>query len=93
VEGPIWPIGAWDGRSTVRWRVHAAARSLVGASGRDRRRRGARGVCGEVAKLMNYNNLIETTREGREELTKDEDDDSAGLIELGEGGEWWPRLG
>jgi hypothetical protein len=42
---------------------------------------------------MNYNNLIETTREGREELTKDEDDDSAGLIELGEGGEWWPRLG
>jgi hypothetical protein len=24
VVGPIWPEGAWDGRSTARWRVSAA---------------------------------------------------------------------
>jgi hypothetical protein len=28
----------------------------VGASGCDRRRRRVRGICGEVAELMNYNN-------------------------------------
>jgi hypothetical protein len=27
VEGSIWPMGAWTGRSVVRWRAPAAVRS------------------------------------------------------------------
>jgi hypothetical protein len=29
VEGPIWAMGAWNSRSTVRWRAPAAVRSLT----------------------------------------------------------------
>jgi hypothetical protein len=29
VEGLIWPKGAWDGRSTARWRASAVVGSLV----------------------------------------------------------------
>jgi hypothetical protein len=29
VEGLIWSKGAWDGRSTARWRAPAAVRSPV----------------------------------------------------------------
>jgi hypothetical protein len=29
VVGPIWPEGAWDGRSTARWRAPAAVGSPV----------------------------------------------------------------
>jgi hypothetical protein len=25
--GPIWPVGAWNSRSAVRWRVPASVRS------------------------------------------------------------------
>jgi hypothetical protein len=27
VEGSIWSVGAWNGRSAVRWRAPAAVRS------------------------------------------------------------------
>jgi hypothetical protein len=27
VEGSIWPVGAWNSRSAMRWRVPATARS------------------------------------------------------------------
>jgi hypothetical protein len=33
VAGSIWPVDAWDGRSTVRWWAPVAARSPVGLPG------------------------------------------------------------
>jgi hypothetical protein len=33
VAGSIWPVDAWDGRSTARWRAPVAARSPVGLPG------------------------------------------------------------
>jgi hypothetical protein len=33
VEGPIWPEGAWGGRSMLRWRALAAVRSPARPTG------------------------------------------------------------
>jgi hypothetical protein len=53
VVGSIWPVGAWVGRSTVRWRALAAVWSL----GVPRKVKVVPCARGEAVKLVNYINL------------------------------------
>ena len=90
--GPIWPEGAWDGRSTARWWASAAGD----------RRRGMPDAIGEgdgcVVFVREWRSsratLIgpELNRERRVGLIgAEEGHGSAGSIELGEGEREWPR--
>jgi hypothetical protein len=56
VVGPIWPEGAWDGRSTARWRAPAAGEIAGEAAGCNRRRGWVRCVREDMVKLKSYNN-------------------------------------
>jgi hypothetical protein len=91
--GPIWPEGAWGGRSTARWRALAAVRSparLPSAIG------GGDGGITFVREWRSSRTIrirLELSRGRRARLTgAGEGRDGAGSIELGEGGRGWSRL-
>jgi hypothetical protein len=92
VVGPIWPEGAWDGRSTTRWQAPAAGEIAGEATGRNRRRGWVRCAREDMVKLKSYNNWTRIQWRGRAGLTgAEEGRDGAGSIELGGGKREWPR--
>jgi hypothetical protein len=82
VVGPIWPEGAWDGRSTTRWRAPATRKIAGEAAGRNRRRGWVRCAREDMVKLKSYNNWTHQSGGRRGD---------AGSIELGGGKREWPR--
>jgi hypothetical protein len=72
VVGSIWPVGAWVGRSTARWRALAAVWSParpLGIMGKAKMVPCARG---KAVKLVNYTNLSLGHRRGEGEAHRSE---------------------
>jgi hypothetical protein len=58
--GPIWPEGAWNGRSTTRWWAPAAGKIAGEAAGGNREREWVCCAREGTVKLKSYNNWTRT---------------------------------
>jgi hypothetical protein len=58
--GPIWPVGAWDGRSTVKWRAPATVGITGEVAGRNTYREWVCRVRERAVKLKGYINWTRT---------------------------------
>jgi hypothetical protein len=62
--GSIWQEGAWDGRSTARWRAPTVGEIAGEAAGRNRRSGWVRCAREDMVKLKSYNNWTRIQQRG-----------------------------